>query len=301
MSEKIKFADKDTQAVWDMSRNYHTDLQPDTEAGLRRLRKKIQAEKGQVRTVSLRSIIMRAAAAVLLLAVTAFGVNRFFSGTAEMITVTAQQSNEEVNLPDGSQVWLNKDAVLSYNVTFADAKRRLQLEGEAFFDVTHNPDQPFVITAGTGTVTVLGTSFLVNTSADKTEVAVKTGKVAFKADAAAEPVYLTKNMSAVSVGAGQPVSVSDKTDWNTAAWQSGVLTYRGAPLSDIIADVAAAYSVSVELENKNLAVCRYTDKINLSDRTPEQALSAVLQLTGLKMTQTAADTYRLIGGKNDCR
>ncbi len=66
-------------------------------------------------------------------------------------------------LPDGSQVWLNSETTLRFPVQFAENKREVQLDGEAFFKVQKNAAAPFHVYTENGAVTVLGTSFNVST------------------------------------------------------------------------------------------------------------------------------------------
>ena len=293
-----RFNDEDTQAVWEVTKGYQPDLQLDTDAGLRRLQDRIAAEK-DAKVVPMRARWMRAAAAAVVLAVAAFAGLQFFGSNAEWTTVTAQNDRQQVNLPDGSQVWLKEDAQLSYVNGFAGDTRQLKLEGEAFFDVAKNPSKPFIIQAGEGTVTVLGTSFSVDTDDNSTEVLVKTGKVAFQADEDIEPVLLTKNMKAeFEIGAKAPF-VETKVSLNELAWQSGVLQYRSIALSKILSDVETAYEVSIDLINSELANCEYTDIIKLEGVTIEQALSGLLTQTELKLEEENG-TYRLSGGKSGC-
>ena len=293
-----RFNDEDTQAVWEVTKGYQPDLQLDTDAGLRRLQDRIAAEK-DAKVVPMRARWMRAAAAAVVLAVAAFAGLQFFGSNAEWTTVTAQNDRQQVNLPDGSQVWLKEDAQLSYVNGFAGDTRQLKLEGEAFFDVAKNPAKPFIIQAGEGTVTVLGTSFSVDTDDNSTEVLVKTGKVAFQADEDIEPVLLTKNMKAeFEIGAKAPF-VETKVSLNELAWQSGVLQYRSIALSKILSDIETAYEVSIDLINSELANCEYTDIIKLEGVTIEQALSGLLTQTELKLEEENG-TYRLSGGKSGC-
>ena len=64
-----------------------------------------------------------------------------------------------LELPDGSKLWLNAGTKVHYTDGFADGKRELTLSGEAFFNIRHDPDHPFIVHIGGLDVTVLGTSF----------------------------------------------------------------------------------------------------------------------------------------------
>jgi ferric-dicitrate binding protein FerR (iron transport regulator) len=80
-------------------------------------------------------------------------------------------------LPDGSMVTLNKSSRITYPSKFEGNTRAIALQGEAFFDVAPNKDQPFVITVNDVTVRVVGTSFNIRSEGGKTEVIVETGVV----------------------------------------------------------------------------------------------------------------------------
>ena len=80
-------------------------------------------------------------------------------------------------LPDGSMVTLNKASRITYPSKFEGNTRAIALQGEAFFDVAPNKDQPFVITVNDVTVRVVGTSFNIRSEGGKTEVIVETGVV----------------------------------------------------------------------------------------------------------------------------
>lgn len=83
---------------------------------------------------------------------------------------TRYGSKSRVTLPDGTTVWLNSGSNLFYdNKNFGDADREVSLSGEAFFNVTHDSEHPFIIHAGKINVEVLGTSFdIKNYPGDKT-------------------------------------------------------------------------------------------------------------------------------------
>ncbi len=63
-----------------------------------------------------------------------------------------------LELPDGSKIWLNAGSRIRYADAFSNGKRSLQLQGEAYFDIKHDPRQPFLIDLGKVVVKVLGTS-----------------------------------------------------------------------------------------------------------------------------------------------
>jgi ferric-dicitrate binding protein FerR (iron transport regulator) len=88
--------------------------------------------------------------------------------------ITQPGSKSKIELPDGTQVWLNANSQLSYG-NFGIQSREVTLSGEAFFDVTKNEKSPFVIHTGSITITVKGTAF--NVKAYPNEKTIETSLV----------------------------------------------------------------------------------------------------------------------------
>lgn len=121
---------------------------------------------------------MRAAAALVLLAGVAGLMYYFISNrTPEMIALRSENGTLTETLPDGSVVTLNKASTLTYPESFDGNKRNVTLEGEAFFNVSPDKSKPFIVQIGDVNVRVVGTSFNIKSSDEKTVVIVETGIV----------------------------------------------------------------------------------------------------------------------------
>ena len=120
-----------------------------------------------------------------------------------MTASTGADERREVILSDGTSVWLNENSQLTYAETFTSDKRAVQLKGEGFFEVTHNPAAPFTIQTAAGLeVAVLGTSFnLLTRTTARVELQVTTGLVA---------------MRDVAQNQEQKVSAGNALGWNKA-------------------------------------------------------------------------------------
>jgi transmembrane sensor len=105
-----------------------------------------------------------------------------------------------VFLPDGTQVDLGPLSKLTFENDFLDGKRMVTLSGEAFFDVTSDPDHPFTVVAGSAKIRVTGTKFFVNATprSDEVEVTVRSGKVLFY-----NSEILNKNSFRMGLAAGE--------------------------------------------------------------------------------------------------
>jgi len=92
---------------------------------------------------------------------------------------TKRGSKSKVQLPDGTQVWLNADSKITYNEEFQGRIREVNLTGEAYFDVVKDEDRPFVIHTSVIDIKVLGTAFNVRSYADEknTETSLVRGSV----------------------------------------------------------------------------------------------------------------------------
>jgi len=92
---------------------------------------------------------------------------------------TKRGSKSFIKLPDGTQVWLNADSKLTFKENFGDKTREVSLNGEAFFDVFHDAEHPFIIHTGKADVKVLGTTFNIrNYTSEKTmEATLVKGKI----------------------------------------------------------------------------------------------------------------------------
>jgi transmembrane sensor len=169
-----------------------------------------------------------------------------------------------VNLPDGSRITLGARTRLS--VRYTRDRRAIQLEhGEALFSVAHNPAQPFVVLAGAGTITAIGTQFDVSreldSDVDRVTVVVKEGAVEVgppdsSGANAASPVNVSPPLTwaPARVAKGQEVSydvggqtqkVADVDVDVAAAWVDGRLEYRHTPLKIVIPRVSRYNAKSI--------------------------------------------------------
>lgn len=170
-----------------------------------------------------------------------------------------------VVLPDNSSVILQPDGKISYSPEdFKKGKRVVYFEGTGFFEVSKNPDAPFIVNTNDFTTRVLGTSFTLRTagSSQENEIVVKTGKVAvFKAapgDAPGEPVLLSANQKLqFSKGSALvPVMISKK-DLDQPA-ESLSFEFDERPVSEVFEILSSAYHVEIDFEMEEMKNCKLT-------------------------------------------
>ena len=212
------------------------------------------------------------AAAALLIGVFLFMHN----GSRQWTEISADASQQEFMLPDGTCVTLAQGSVLSYRMK---DERRVKMEGKVFFDVARDEARPFEVDADGAFVRVLGTEFMVDAADEnQTKVYVADGKVLFAKGPEEEGVILTKGMGAViEDGAEKPV-VDEVADENSIAWQRGSFIFDQTPLKDVLDCLSRYYHVSFMATDlsKQLSGEFYTDDLDLIIELIESALDVTI-------------------------
>jgi ferric-dicitrate binding protein FerR (iron transport regulator) len=169
---------------------------------------------------------------------------------------TASNEIKEINLPDGSIAWLNHDSKLEYEEDFSGKVRAIKLNGEAFFEVTKNPEKPFVITSAHSVTTVLGTSFNL-TAYDSTEdvmLNVATGRVSFISTKTKEEVIVTANENASITPNGNTIK-HDTYDINGLSWKTKKLVFNNASMAEIFKVLEHYFNVKITVTNPLINNC----------------------------------------------
>lgn len=176
-------------------------------------------------------------------------------------TVEAPNGGQwEVVLPDGSKVWLNARSSLTYPTCFTGNERRVELKGEAYFEITHNEKMPFRVTSKTQTVEVLGTHF--NIMAYDNEQVMKTtllqGSVRIS-DHGRTRILVPGEQAQVSDDA---LKVTDDEDIeDVVSWKNGYFKFNES-LESIMRKVARWYDVDVVYADNTEPSVRFGGKIS---------------------------------------
>jgi ferric-dicitrate binding protein FerR (iron transport regulator) len=228
----------------------------------------------------------RVAAAVLVLAIIGIG-GYWWYRQAQWQTVTASAQNETITLQDQSVVTLRKGSSIKHLRSFDKKERLVQLTGEAFFKVQPNNNQPFVVSTEHAEVKVVGTSFLVHSTAALDEVVVVTGKVHVTDKSEYnKPVVLTKGQRAIL--AQNQLFQEPVTDSNFMAWETGRLVFNNSPLPKVLQDISHLYGMEVELAPglQNTAGDIHVT-VQFNNQPIEQALEEIRLITGLQTKKVA--------------
>ncbi len=185
--------------IWESSLQLAAVSTVDTDKAWEKFQQRINKnEESKITEQRSRFAWMKVAAAVIVLVSLGWLSYNLFNTGAPMKELLVQTQQQVLNdtLSDGSVVVLNKNSSISYPSKFKGDKRKVNLKGEAFFNVTPDKQKPFVIDVNDVEVTVVGTSFNIKSQNDKTEVVVETGIV-----------RVTKNGQTVELKAGEKILI----------------------------------------------------------------------------------------------
>ena len=179
-----------------------------------------------------------------------------------VITENGQRSR--VVLPDRSIVWLNSGTVLSYPNNFSGQNRKVNLQGQAFFQVAHNGNQPFLVQAHGLVVTVLGTRFDVNAFPETGEIAIvlESGKVELT-HREFDSFRYTMNPGELAAYnlTGNSVKVSKTNVSVYSSWKDGKLIFRNSSMKDVIEKLRRWYNVNIEVTDPEVYNSIFTGTI----------------------------------------
>ncbi|MEY4937524.1 MAG: hypothetical protein RIS64_3883 [Bacteroidota bacterium] len=180
-----------------------------------------------------------------------------------------------IRLEDSSIVQLQPNSQIQYAEPFENNKRMVYLQGNAFFNITHQRDKPFFVQAGEIMTQVLGTSFWVTQSVDAKEVSVevKTGQVlvtgkkikAAKQDGVIlkrnqKATYLADNQLFVTGLVAQPALPEKGQEQPNLKIPE--FTFKDAPLLEVVEILEKAYGIQIVLSNDVLQRCNLTADLN---------------------------------------
>lgn len=196
---------------------------------------------------------------------------------------TGPQDRLDVALPDGSTVSLGASSALS--VAFDGMRRHVVLHrGEAYFAVVPDPDHPFIVAAGSGTVTVLGTKFGVKIADERVTVGVAEGVVSVAAGPGA-PIQLKRGETA-RYGAGTVMRSAGVDLADVGSWRNGRLIFQGVPLDEVLADLERYRGGRIFVTDETLAALPVTGVFDI--KRADGALDTIARALPIRVTRIGA-------------
>ena len=162
-----------------------------------------------------------------------------------------------LELADGTRVWLNTESKLRYPVAFTGDERRVEMDGEVYFEVAKNREKPFVVTVNGVDIRVLGTSFNVSAYQEDVVTTLVTGKVQLKKGD--EQVVLLPNQQAI--WSDDKFKVKQVDARNYVLWKEGIFYFEDVDLETILDDMARWYNVTIFYVNPTLKKMKFSVEI----------------------------------------
>ena len=171
---------------------------------------------------------------------------------------TPRGGQYQLILVDGTKVWLNAASSITFPTQFNGSERKVEIIGEAYFEVAKNVNKPFKVKSKNQVIEVLGTHFNVNTyddeAADKTtllEGSVSVSKIANgKVQTATSKILKPGQQASVSANQSQIVlAVADEDE--VIAWKNGYFQFDDEPIESVMRKIARWYDIEIEFVGKS--------------------------------------------------
>ncbi len=287
--------------IWNLSKPYPLYHEPMLDEAWEELNRRIyyaeqfvpiSNHKNSLTNRRLGLIFVRVAAVLFI----AFGLLYFLHQSPQQVPIkhfaTMETQKAPVILPDKSKVTLNSQSELAYPLRFSSLVRKVNFEGEALFEVAHNPKKPFVVFAGNVRVKVLGTVFDLRNLPDENDITVylKSGKVLFYSvnqnNEIKEQIILHPGEMGVYDKTTQLITRKKFDNDNYMAWENGNLEFVKAPLSDVFQTLEKTFKLKIITEvpcNNYYLTARYFNE------SPQSIFEALHVIYGLH--------YKISGNK----
>lgn len=237
-----------------------------------------------------------AAAVLLLLTATFFLIGRVTK--AQTITVSADEAPLELSLPDGSTVKLNAHSLVTYSEAMDARQRKIFLEGEASFEVVAHPDRPFIVETDQTTAEVLGTTFILAEGEDRTstKLYVLEGLVRFTPRGSSKYLDIEKGNGAVYDHRVSSLQRQRNPSFNDVAWYTRTLRFNQTPMKDVFSDLKKFYDVEFDTSKSKIQSCRLISTQVYYNASLGQILDAIRISFNVTIEKQAEGLYSVKGG-----
>ncbi len=211
------------------------------------------------------------------------------AGEVNFNTMTTPRGRKfQLVLPDGSKVWLNAASSLRYPTAFTGSERRVEITGEAYFEISKDAARPFIVKINDQTdIQVLGTQFNVNAYTDEANIHATLVEGSVRIRASGQSRVLTPGQQAQISNQGGGVTVLEHANVEqVTAWKNGFFNFHGASLPEVMRQLSRWYNIDVIYEGK------------VPDQQFEGELPTTLQLSQVIKILTKVDVkFRIEEGQ----
>ncbi|MGD8778072.1 MAG: FecR domain-containing protein [Ignavibacteria bacterium] len=314
--EKNKRIFDSTIAKWNSASRENIEF--DSESGLNQLTGKLKVldntfswknRKVHNRAFEYRRNLLKIAAVlIVLLGGLSIYFNVFYNGNGTTINwnekITAPGEKSVFRYADGTVITLNAGSKLKYPDTYGEKIREVFLEGEAYFEVAHNPSKPFIVHAGSITTTVLGTKFDVNAFPGDNEIKVSllegSVKVLDKNGSGNQSeIFLKPEQQFVHSNSSRSNYVRNFDLQEEVGWKDNILKFNNEQLTTVFKKLSRAYGVEFILSDTTFATRNLT--ANFKNASFWTVVTVIKKLSGLeyKTENKNEEVYKIIFYKNE--
>ena len=179
--------------------------------------------------------------------------------TAPTMVSTNEGERATINLSDSSKVLLNSKSTLRYDRSYNLKDRIVNLAGEAFFDVSTNPQKPFIVQLNQMTIRATGTKFNVFSfyDEDRVETTLEEGAINVSIKGM-EPINVKTGQQVVYFTRSKKVLVRDVSPDTYTSWKENKLRFNNTPFEEVLRRIGRKYNVKFEITNSELLNLKYT-------------------------------------------
>ncbi|HEY9195894.1 MAG TPA: FecR domain-containing protein [Mucilaginibacter sp.] len=156
----------------------------------------------------------------------------------------------QVELPDGSKAWLNAASSIRFPTSFAGKERRVEITGEAYFEVTKNKQRPFIVKVNNSEIRVLGTHFNVNAYNDESSIRTTLLEGAVQFSSGLKKCLLKPGQQSELDRTGQINVIEDVDVDGVLAWKNGLLHFEDVDIESVMRRLSRWYDVDIVYHNK---------------------------------------------------
>ncbi|MDN5283981.1 MAG: FecR protein [Mucilaginibacter sp.] len=172
------------------------------------------------------------------------------AGPSEINTITTPRGGQyQIELEDGTKVWLNAASSIKFPQVFTDKNRQVELSGEAYFEVAKNKTKPFIVKANGTQIQVFGTHFNVNAYTDNSSIATTLLEGSVSMTYAGTKVMLKPGQQGVTSITGLPIKTDFVDTEEVMAWKNGLFIFHDQSIANIMKQVSRWYDVDIEYQD----------------------------------------------------
>ena len=241
------------------------------------------------KTNTKRRVLLAAASTLLIICSALFILHQAGFGTVQVIAQNGQKL--QVRLPDASVAYLNSGSELRYFKWMEWLpNREIKLTGEAYFEVTHNPEKPFIVKSTNLNTLVLGTRFVVDDyPGEEPSVTVRSGKVGVSTKTGEELAILEMNQQIIYANPKISFTQVDATDYYS--WKDGKIVFVDADLKEVAITLQRRFGAEVRLNADNHESCTISG--SYYDNNLDDVLNSLEFIYGIKHTSDKEGVIQL--------